>query len=172
VGGVAAARACVYACTRLQKIGTGLGSFLLGLAGGDPGVPVGGAANARGGARLAEDLAVAQRATPLLESLRRTGRLPDNYVTKQKASAAGWAPGKALGNYVPGGQLGGDVFREPSKIGLPTGKGRVWYEADVGLSPTMGRNKQPGWRLLYSNDGLAYITPDHYGRVYKISDWK
>lgn len=123
------------------------------------------------GAKLGEDLATAQLANPLIDSLRATGKLPTNYVTKAQAAAAGWAPGKALGNYVPGGQLGGDVFKNPAAIGLPTAPGRTWYEADIGLSNSMSRAKQPGTRLLYSNDRLAYVTPEHYERLYQLPGW-
>ena len=128
--------------------------------------------NAANAARLAEDLRAAEMANPLTESLGKTGRLPPNYVTKAQADAAGWEPGKALNNKVPGGQLGGDVFRDPASIGLPTASGRIWYEADIGLSNKMTRAKQPGTRLLYSNDGKAFVTPDHYGRLYQLPDWK
>ncbi|MFI6833788.1 DNRLRE domain-containing protein [Kribbella sp. NPDC050241] len=129
------------------------------------------ATNVALGAKLGEDLATAQLANPLIDSLRATGKLPTNYVTKAQAAAAGWTKGKALGNYVPGGQLGGDVFKDPAAIGLPTAPGRTWYEADIGLSNSMGRNKQPGTRLLYSNDRLAYVTPDHYERLYQLPGW-
>ncbi len=78
----------------------------------------------------------------------------------------GWQPGKALDSYVPGGQIGGDVSRDPASIGLPTKSGRSWYEADVGLSSKMNRSKQPGTRLLYSSDGLLYATTDHYKTVH------
>lgn len=49
---------------------------------------------------------------------------------------------------------------------------RIWYEADVGLNNMLGRNKQGGTRLVYSNDGLLYITTDHYETVIKIGNWK
>jgi len=58
----------------------------------------------------------------------------------------GWKPGKALNNYVSGGQLGGDVFKNTTNV-LPNAPGRVWYEADVGLNNTMARSKQPGSSL-------------------------
>jgi ribonuclease len=77
----------------------------------------------------------------------------------------GWRPGKALDNYVPGGQLGGDVFQNSTGI-LPSAPGRIWYEADVGLTGAMSRANQPGTRLLYSNDGKMYITTDHYNTVH------
>ncbi|MGX1677839.1 pre-toxin TG domain-containing protein [Streptomyces althioticus] len=115
--------------------------------------------------RLAAVLDTAEKANPLVNSLRKTGKLPPNYVTKSQAAQKGWEPGKALGNHVPGGQIGGDVFRDPASIGLPTKSGRVWYEADVGLTNTMKRSKQPGTRLLYSDDGLLYVTTDHYATV-------
>ncbi|MBX9362853.1 pre-toxin TG domain-containing protein [Streptomyces sp. WAC04114] len=115
--------------------------------------------------RLTAVLRTTEQANPLIDSLRKTGKLPSNYVTKSQAAQKGWEPGKALGNHVPGGQIGGDIFRDPASIGLPTKSGRVWYEADVGLTNTMKRSKQPGTRLLYSDDGLLYVTTDHYKTV-------
>ena len=50
--------------------------------------------------------------------------------------------------------------------------GRVWREADVGLNYAMSRSKQPGTRLLYSSDGLLYVTADHYKTVQSIGRWK
>ena len=44
--------------------------------------------------------------------------------------------------------------------------------ADVGLKNTISRSKQLGTRLLYSNDGLLYITTDHYQSVTFIGRWK
>ncbi|TCQ99298.1 PAAR-like domain-containing protein [Neorhizobium sp. JUb45] len=122
-------------------------------------------------ARYRELLNVTEQANPLVESLRNTGKLPPNYVTKADAAKAGWAPGKAVGNYVPGGQIGGDVFDNTTNI-LPPAAGRTWQEADVGLVNTMSRKKQPGTRLLYSNDGLLYVTSDHYDTVTSIGTWK
>ncbi|PRH80128.1 hypothetical protein C6N75_05855, partial [Streptomyces solincola] len=37
---------------------------------------------------------------------------------------------------------------------------------------TMKRSKQPGTRLVWSSDGLAYITFDHYRSFYQIPNWK
>lgn len=83
----------------------------------------------------------------------------------------GWQPGKALNNTNPGGQLGGDVFANSTNV-LPSASGRIWYEADVGLANTMSRSNQAGTRLLYSNDGLLYITTDHYQTAVSIGRWK
>ncbi|MEU3188130.1 ribonuclease domain-containing protein [Streptomyces sp. NPDC006923] len=121
--------------------------------------------------QLGNNLATGEAANPLIESLQQTGELPSNYVTKAQAEAAGWKPGKALGNSIPGGQIGGDVF-ENSKGVVPRAPGRTWQEADLGLNPMMSRAKQPGWRLLYSDDGLAYVTSDHYETAYQLPNWK
>jgi hypothetical protein len=123
--------------------------------------------------QLGKSLGVAQLSNPLIDSLKLTGELPSNYVTKAVAEAAGWAPGKALNNFIPGAQLGGDVFRNVP-LRVPAAPGRIWYEADVGLNSAMTRAKQPGYRLLWSNDGKAYVTFDHYepGSFYQLPDWK
>ncbi|WP_410586902.1 polymorphic toxin-type HINT domain-containing protein [Amycolatopsis sp. lyj-23] len=122
---------------------------------------------------LGTSLGVAELANPLVDSLKLSGKLPSNYVTKAVAEAAGWKAGKALNNFIPGAQIGGDVFRNVPAL-VPEAPGRIWYEADVGLDSAMTRAKQPGYRLLYSNDGLAYVTFDHYelGSFYRLPNWK
>ena len=130
-----------------------------------------GKADINAGLQLANSYRTEQAAAPLVESLKRTGRLPANYVDKATAGAAGWAPGKAVGNYVPNGQIGGDIFMNTTSV-VPYSHGRVWFEADVGLLNTMKRSSQPGTRLLYSNDGLMYITWDHYETVKYIGNYK
>jgi RHS repeat-associated protein len=120
--------------------------------------------------KLKELLMVTEKANPLVESLKTTGNIPPNYVTKAQAIANGWEPGKTLGNYVPGGQIGGDIFENTTGL-LPTAPGRVWYEADIGLTNAMKRSKQPGWRLLYSSDGLMHITTDHYETSHHIGNY-
>lgn len=127
--------------------------------------------NAASYAGLKLDLQTTQAANDVVDSLRTTGKLPSNYVTKQVAEDNGWAGGKALNNYVSGGQIGGDVFHNTTNL-LPSAPGRSWYEADVGLNNTMSRAKQAGTRLLYSNDGLLYITTDHYETATSIGKWK
>ena len=133
----------------------------------------GGTANVATYAGLKLDLKTTQAANEVVESLQTTGKLPPNYVDKAQAAQQGWQPGKALNNFVPGGQLGGDVFNNvPPVNGLPQAANRTWQEVDIGLSNTMSRSNQPGTRLLYSNDGLLYITTDHYKTVTPIGIWK
>lgn len=117
------------------------------------------------------DLTTTEAANSIVESLRTTGQLPSNYVTKAQAAQQGWQPGKALNNSVPSGQMGGDFFANSTNV-LPSAAGRTWFEADVGLASTMSRSNQPGTRLLYSSDGLLYITTDHYKTVSPIGSWK
>ncbi|MEV7025640.1 polymorphic toxin-type HINT domain-containing protein [Kitasatospora sp. NPDC093558] len=121
---------------------------------------------------LTEQIAAAQAANPLIDSLRATGKLPANFYTKAQATALGWEPGKAFGNFVKDGQIGGDEFSDSAGGILPDDRFRIWYEADVAINPAMRRAKQPGWRLLYSNDGLAYVTSDHYQTTYRLPNWK
>ncbi|WP_162942930.1 VENN motif pre-toxin domain-containing protein [Dickeya fangzhongdai] len=127
--------------------------------------------NAASYAGLKLDLQTTQAANDVVDSLRTTGTLPSNYVDKAQAVANGWKPGKALNNTNPGGQLGGDIFENSNNL-LPSSPGRVWREADIGLNNTMSRSNQPGTRLLYSSDGLLYITTDHYETATSIGKWK
>jgi len=135
--------------------------------------PTNEAHNAANYAVLKLDLKTTEAANEAIESLRTTGRLPGNCVNKMNAYAYGWAEGKAVNNYVPGGQIGGDIFRNSDGL-LPSASGRTWFEADIGLSNTMSRSNasQLASRLLYSSDGLLYVTPDHYGSFVPVGTWK
>ena len=92
------------------------------------------------------------------------GTLPDNYLRKKDAQKLGWEP--LLGNLadkLPGVLIGGD--RNKNRDGrLPDAPGRVWYEADFDYAGGY-RND---CRLLYSNDGLIFVTYDHYTTFYEI----
>ena len=41
---------------------------------------------------------------------------------------------------------------------LPMTGGRVWYEADINYAS----GYRSAERILYSNDGLVFVTYDHY----------
>ena len=84
------------------------------------------------------------------------GHLPGNFVTKAEAEAAGWTGG-AVGKTLPGKSIGGDRFYNREGL-LPKASGRVWTECDVGER----RNTRGGERIVFSNDGLIYYSPDHY----------
>ncbi len=90
--------------------------------------------------------------------VRKNGKLPDYYITKSEARKTGWDASKGnLCEILPGKAIGGDVFfnREGS---LPVAERRKWFEAD--LNYHCGRRNAS--RLLYSSDGLIYVTYDHY----------
>ncbi|MEN2665791.1 ribonuclease domain-containing protein [Listeria aquatica] len=76
----------------------------------------------------------------------------------------------AVDNYVSGGQLGGDIYKNTFKILLES-TGRTWKEADIGMQGNVSRAKQLGTRLLYSNNELLYITTNHYKTVHFIGKY-
>ena len=51
----------------------------------------------------------------------------------------------------------GGVFKN-QKGTLPSAPGRIWYEADINY--TFGYRGTE--RIVFSNDGLIFITDDHY----------
>lgn len=90
--------------------------------------------------------------------VKQNGRLPECYITKIEAAEHGWNASKGnLCDVLPGRAIGGDVFTNRERS-LPVKKGRTWYEAD--LNYNCGHRNSD--RLLFSNDGLVYVTHDHY----------
>ncbi len=85
------------------------------------------------------------------------GHLPPNFITKKEAQAAGWNGG-SLERVLPGMCIGGDSFGNYEGQ-LPKAKGRRWTECDV---DTLGARSRGAKRIIFSNDGLIYYTPDHY----------
>lgn len=85
------------------------------------------------------------------------GHLPKNFVTKAEAEAAGWTGG-SLDRVMPGMAIGGNRYHNREGL-LPTAKGRIWTECDVS---SVGRSSRGPERIVFSNDGLIYYTPDHY----------
>jgi hypothetical protein len=98
-----------------------------------------------------------------VESLQRTGRLPARYVTKEEAASLGWKPGGDLCKVAPGKAMGGDRFGNREKK-LPERAGRRWQEAD--LDYACGRRGAK--RLVFSSDGLIFVTPDHYRTFHQV----
>ena len=90
-------------------------------------------------------------------SVRRTGRLPARWLTKDAAQREGWRPGRDLCDSAPDRAIGGDRFGNRERR-LPMAKGRTWREADLDFD--CGRRGAK--RLLFSSDGLVYLTTDHY----------
>ena len=95
--------------------------------------------------------------------LKQNSLLPDYYITKEDAQVKGWKPGKWPSNFVPGKMITRGVYYNDDGH-LPTAPGRIWYEADINYKIGK-RNDQ---RILWSNDGLIFVTYDHYITFYEI----
>ena len=96
--------------------------------------------------------------------LKKYGRLPAYYITKEEAVRLGWKQGKNLVHFAPGKMIGGDTYKnKPPK--LPQKEGRIWYECDVDYKI----NKRNSKRLYYSNDGLMFYSPDHGTTFYYVN---
>ncbi len=92
------------------------------------------------------------------------GELPDYYITKAYAEDNKWS--NILGNLnevLPGKMIGGGIYKNIDGK-LPHKSGRIWYEADINYHGGY-RNEQ---RILYSNDGLIFVSRDHYKTFYEI----
>ncbi|MBR3751737.1 MAG: ribonuclease [Ruminiclostridium sp.] len=83
------------------------------------------------------------------------GCLPDNFMTKDEARDLGWEGG-SLEPYAPGMCIGGDYFGNYEGL-LP--EDRDYTECDI---DTLGANSRGPKRIVFSDDGLIYYTPDHY----------
>lgn len=93
------------------------------------------------------------------------GKLPNYYITKEIAERLGYK--SYLGNFsdvAPNKMLFKGIYRNRNEH-LPTAPGRIWYEADI--------NYEFGYRgterILFSNDGLIFVTYDHYDTFIEIA---
>jgi hypothetical protein len=93
-----------------------------------------------------------------------SGKLPSYYISKNTATALGWNSKQGNLHLVAAGKMiGGDVFFNNKKR-LPDGTGRIWYEADINYKSGYRKTH----RILYSNDGLIFVTYDHYKTFFEI----
>lgn len=95
--------------------------------------------------------------------MRYLGRLPDYYIPKEEIEQLGWRHGKAPKKYCPGKMIIGGIYRNENKY-LPDQLGRTWYEAYINYYE--GRRNRH--RILWSNDGLIFVTYDHYATFCEI----
>lgn len=100
-----------------------------------------------------------------VESVRATGRLPSDYVRKAEARDLGWRPGSDLCDSAPDRAIGGDRFQNREGR-LPDAPGRQWFEADLDFD--CGRRGAK--RLVFSNDGLIFVTTDHYESFIEVPE--
>ena len=83
--------------------------------------------------------------------------LPKYYITEDELIALGWRRGKASAKFAPGKMATMGIYRNDDNH-LPQIPGRIWYEADIHYYS----GRRNGHRLLWSNDGLLFVTYDHY----------
>jgi len=90
--------------------------------------------------------------------LKNWNKLPEYYISVDSAKKLGWK--SKIGNLnqvAPGKMLAKGVYRNRNGH-LPSAPGRTWYEADINY--TLGYRSTS--RILYSSDGLIFVTYDHY----------
>ncbi|SFM98396.1 ribonuclease [Izhakiella capsodis] len=111
-----------------------------------------------------DDIGSKTRQQVVVSFLQQHQRLPDFYLTKRQARHQGWQPDKGnLCQVLPGRAIGGDRFGNREKR-LPEQAGRRWFEADINYHcGKRGRD-----RLLYSSDGLIFVTHDHYQHFQQV----
>lgn len=96
-------------------------------------------------------------------SLKHESKLPEYYIEKSKAIQSGWKPGKWPSNFIQNKMIIGGEFHNDNGH-LPQHEGRIWYEADINYKSGK-RNTQ---RILWSNDGLIFVTYDHYETFFEV----
>ena len=97
-------------------------------------------------------------------SLNYESKLPNYYITREDAKKSGWNPKLGnLKNKCPDKMIfGGEYYNDNGHLPMKTD--RIWYEADINYKIGF-RNNQ---RIIYSNDGLIFVTYDHYKTFFEI----
>lgn len=95
--------------------------------------------------------------------LKHYGVLPGYYITKDELEARGWRKGKPPKKFAPDRMVTMGVYNNLNQH-LPQIPGRIWYEADINYKS--GRRNRH--RLLWSNDGLIFVTYNHYETFLEI----
>ncbi len=89
--------------------------------------------------------------------------LPDYYISQQELENLGWQRGDKISKFASDKMLVGGIYKNANQY-LPQENGRLWYEADINYKS----GKRNGQRILWSNDGLVFVTYDHYETFYEI----
>lgn len=108
-------------------------------------------------------LADSGRFADTVAALQATGKLPERYIAKRPAERRGWKPNADLCRTAPGQAIGGDTFNNREKR-LPIAPQRRWREADLDYACGARGVK----RLLWSSDGLFFVTLDHYESFIRV----
>jgi hypothetical protein len=101
----------------------------------------------------------------ILHTLNKTNNkmLPPKFVIKKEARSRGWKPGRDLWsvNELKGSSMGGDHFKNMEDR-LPNNR---WREADLDYHGGHRGSK----RLIFSADGMRFVTVDHYRTFTEVS---
>lgn len=89
--------------------------------------------------------------------------LPGYYITREELISLGWKWGKPPAKFAPGKMATMGIYQNRNGH-LPQISGRIWYEADINYYS----GKRNAHRLLWSNDGLLFVTYDHYETFLEI----
>lgn len=89
--------------------------------------------------------------------LKNYGRLPEYYISEDELIKLGWTAGKKPDKFAPGFMVTKGIFNNRDGH-LPESPGRIWHEADINYY----QGRRNGHRILWSNDGLIFVTYDHY----------
>lgn len=104
------------------------------------------------------DMKKLTQAEKVISYVKSHGDLPNYYISKAQAKKIGWDPQEEnLCDILPGKAIGGDQFSNREGK-LPQKEGRQYFEADLNY----GCGSRSADRMIYSNDGLVYITTDQY----------
>lgn len=95
--------------------------------------------------------------------LKNFGVLPEYYISEEKIRNLGWNKKESPSKYAPGKMMNCGIYLNIDGK-LPHEPGRIWYEAD--LNYYFG--KRNGHRIVWSNDGLIFVTYDHYTTFIEI----
>lgn len=90
--------------------------------------------------------------------------LPDYYISMDDIMKLQWRHGKSPRKYAPDKMIFGGVYQNREGH-LPNAPGRIWYEADINYY----KGRRNMHRLLFSNDGLMFVTYDHYVTFYEVA---
>lgn len=96
--------------------------------------------------------------------LRNYSVLPSNYIKEADLRALGWDRGDSPAKYIQGKMVTMGEYRNENGH-LPQAPGRVWYEADINYYS----GKRNGHRILWSNDGLIFVTYNHYRTFIEVA---
>ena len=83
--------------------------------------------------------------------------LSEYYITRDELLSLGWKKGKSPAKFAPEKMATMGIYQNRNRH-LPQRSGRIWYEADINYYS----GRRNGHRLLWSNDGLLFVTYDHY----------